>query len=96
MEKIGYGYVFTAGNLGLAFTDSCQFGLGGLVGRRIYGCNGDSARGHLEFEAVTALDAGLALYTWWHEKAVLFLYSDLHDVERFNGSHRKNSTLSAL
>ena len=32
MEKIGYGYEFAAGNLGLAFTDSCQFGLGRLVG----------------------------------------------------------------
>ena len=93
MEKIGYGYVFAAGNLGLAFPDSRQFGLGRLIRGRIYGRNGDRARGHLEFEAVTALNAGLALYTRRHEEAAFFLHSDLHDTERTNGSHRKDTTL---
>ena len=93
MEEFGCGYAFAAGNLGLAFTDSCQFGLGGFIGGRLYGRNGDGARGHLEFEAVTVPDAGLALYARRHEEAAFLLDSDLHDMERFNGSHRKNSTL---
>jgi hypothetical protein len=86
MEKIGCVYVFAAGNLRLALTDSSQFGFGGLIGGRLYGRNGDGARGHLEFEAVTAPDAGLTLYTRRHEETAFFLDSDLHDMERFNGS----------